>query len=224
MTLDIADIMQTWREKLLREIKVSLPGYITKYNDVTRQATIQLNIKPELNRQFVDPPILNNIPIRQYNAPAVLFYAPPAVGAPVDVIFADFSLSEYQDSDGTSIIEPEDTTKHGLNNAYAVLAPQSAKNQHRIDDPTLPGIYLQDDAKLFLGRLGGGEEEVLNLVNQVANALTDLANYIKTEITFTHSPGSPSGPPTNAALLEPILEQLTQASAGLQSLGDIKET
>lgn len=220
--LDLTDVFRSWKENLLRSIKISLPGYITEYDTETRRATIQLTIKFEKDGETIDPPLLREVSIRQNNAPAVCFYVPPAVGALVDVIFSDFSLAEYQESDGLTLVEPQDTQKHGLNNPYAVLQVETLQNRHRIDDPTLPGIYLREDTKLFLGRLGGGQEEVLNLLHQTVEALTNLTNYIQTQITFSHSPGNPSGPPTNAALLQPILTELTAVATGLQSLGKIE--
>jgi len=216
-------VFSTWRDRIMREIKVSLPGYITEYDAETRLAKIQLTIKPELNGEFANPPLLNQVPIRQNNSPSVCYYTPPETGALVDVMFTDFSLAEYQEEDGLKIIQPQDLQKHGINNPYAVLRPETAKNKHRIDDPTLPGIYLREDSKLFLGRLGGGGEEVLNLMHQTAKALGDLINYIQTQITFTHAPGSPSGPPTNATLIDPVAQKLAEIQTDLTSLGDIAE-
>lgn len=214
-------ILKNWRKRLLRELHVALPGYITAYDTDTRLADIQLTIKPEINDEFVDPPLLFNVPVRQYNSQKVLFYAPPSENDPVDVIFTDFSLDEYQQEDGKKLIEPEDTQKHSINNAYAVLQGQTAKNRHTIADPTLPGIYLQDDAKLFLGRLGGGGEEVLNLLYQTASALGDLTDYIQNTILFTDTGGDVSGPPDNATLLNPLVTSLNAIKTSLESLGDI---
>lgn len=221
MGFNLGTIFKQWRERLLREIRVSLPGYIVEYNSNTEKADIQLVIKPDINDEFVDPPLLKDVPVRQYNSQAVLFYAPPAENDLVDVIFSDYSIAEYQQEDGKILIEPQDTQKHSLNNAYAVLRVQTAKNRHQIDDPTLPGIYLADDSKLFLGRLEGGGEEVLNLLHQTTTALANLTDYIKNTIQFIDSNGDTSGPPQNAVLLDPVVTSLEEIKTGLESLGDI---
>lgn len=221
MTIDLDRVLKNFRKRLLREIHVSLPGYIKTYYPDSRLADIQLTLKPEINDEFQDPPLLHNIPVRQYNSQAVLFYAPPAENDLVDVIFADCSLAEHQQEDGKTLIAQADTQKHGLNNAYAVLRGQTAKNKPVINNPDLPGVYLADDSKLFLGRLGGGGEEVLNLIHQTAKAVADLTDYIQNTIFFIDSNGDNSGQPQNKALLNPVASSLEDIKTDLESLGDI---
>lgn len=225
MGFSLNTVLKLWRERILREIKVSLPGYITVYNSDTRLADVQLTIKPEINDEFADPPLLLGVPVRQYNSQAVIYYAPPAKDDLVDVMFADYSIAENQQEDGLTIVEPSDTEKHVINNAYAVLRGQTSKNKRSVDDPTLPGIYLDDDSKLFLGRLGGGGEEVLNLLHQTADALAELTDFVRTKITFTNTPANPlgpTGPPDTAPLLVPLEAKLDQIKTGLESLGEIE--
>lgn len=223
MTLDIQNVLQSWRDNIMNSLRVSMPGYITKYDPERKEADVQLTIKFEENGEYIDPPLLRNVPVRQYNTPSVCFYAPPEIGALVDVIFTDSSLAEHQENDGQQLIEPQEINPHTLSNCYAVLQVQTLKNQHEINDPTLPGIYLEETTKLFLGRQDGGQEEVLNLMHQTANAMNDLLTYLTTQITFSHSPGNPSGPPTNGVLLQPVQQKVVTILAGLQSLGEIEE-
>ena len=180
MGATLNSVLTKWRDRILRDVKVSLPGYITKYDSATRLAEIQLTVKPEINDEFTDPPLLYKVPIRQLNSQAVLYYTPPAARDLVDVVFADYSIDENQQEDGQTIVEPDDTTKHSVSKAYAEHRVETAKNKHTITDPTLPGIYLAPDSKLFLGRLGGGQEELLNLIHQQNKTILDLINYIKT--------------------------------------------
>ncbi len=215
------ETLKIWREGIFRSLRVSAPGYIQSYDSDTGLADIQLTVKMEIEEEFIDPPLMLGVPIRQNNSQAVLFYAPPAENDLVDVVFTDYSISENQQEDGLTIVEPANSEQHDLNNTYAVLRVQTLKNKHRIDDPTLPGVYLADDSKLFLGRLGGGGEEVLNLIHQTATALSDLTDYIKNTMQLLDSNGDTSGPPTNANLLTPVENQLTEIKTGLENLGNI---
>lgn len=216
----LSETMNSWYKRIFRELHVSWPGYIKAYDPVTTFAEIQLTIKPEINDEFADPPILGDVPVRQYNTKAALFYAAPAVDDLVDVFFTDFSLAEFQQEDGKKLIEPQDTDRHNINNAYAVPQVQTSKNKHTIADPTMPGIYLAPDSKLFLGRLENDGEEVLTLIQWTTTVVKELIDYMKTTLLIdsnTFLLADAAKPPL--LLFELRLNKIIE---NLDSLGDIQ--
>ena len=104
-------VLKDWRENIFRSLHVSAPGYIKSYDSGTGLADIQLTVKMEIEGEFLTPPLLLGVPVRQNNSRAVIYYAPPEENDLVDVVFTDYSISENQQEDGLTLVEPANTER-----------------------------------------------------------------------------------------------------------------
>lgn len=73
-------------------------------------------------------------------------------------------------------------------------------------------LHLRADGKI---ELGDGTNELLKIMNDNLTEVINALKYLRDTITFTNS-GGPTGPPTNAALLTPIITNLENTQSSLQ--------
>lgn len=66
-------------------------------------------------------------------------------------------------------------------------------------------------------QMGNGTDEVLSILNDLFVEVDNLADYIKDTITFSNG-GGPTGPPSNATLVAPIITAINTAKTKLGNL------
>lgn len=139
MTPSLEEVMKRTVEAMSRNMRVSMPGKIIKYDKEKQLADVQPVFKQKYRDGTVeDPPIIYNVPVAHARAGNAFLHMPIAEGHSVMLVFQDKSLEKWISSGG--VHDPEDTRSHHISDAIAY-----------------PGGYPSNDAS----KIHNGEDAIL---------------------------------------------------------------
>ena len=186
---------------LMADFRVALPGKIETYDPVTGVASV----KPMLQRRYfgdslpTNLPILQQVPVVMPRSGKAVLSLPLAQGDPVLLVFSDRAIDNWLGGAGVEPADPQDTRQHDLTDAFAL--PGGWPELRLATHPAPSGDALELLVEHGTGiALGNGTNELIDLVIQ-------FMEFVEQTITFSNA-GGPTGPPTNAALLTSIKENL----------------
>ena len=120
-TPDFATVIRQALDRRDSILRVSIPGIITSFDKDTFLCNVQPLLKDvDTEGRAVDLPIINNVRLWVYRVGLAVIYLPVRVGDKVGLIFSDRSLDLWEDSDGENTLDPQDTRKHNLTDAWAI--------------------------------------------------------------------------------------------------------
>jgi hypothetical protein len=123
---ELDDLLKEYLDYYFTQVHTSFPGVVTEYDPATRRATIQPSLKRKGgNKEFVDFPLLIDVPVQFPGTKKFTFHFPLEKGDEVLVFFSERSLEAWKDS-GQGGIEDPDPRRFALSDAYCIpgLQPQ----------------------------------------------------------------------------------------------------
>jgi len=166
-TPTLADVIQEAIEARMTELRVSIPGRVTKYNASRETVDVQPQIRRILETEdadFVqeDLPVIQDVPIAwpSGSGGSVFITWPLADGDPVLLVFCDFDPSMWRETGQPGT--PGDLRSHSLGNAVAypgLRANNDALGASRRDSTH---VVIGDKVMLGEGGLSGPLTGALN--------------------------------------------------------------
>ena len=147
-TPTLASVIQRALALATQELRVSLPGIVVKYDAAKQMADVQ----PALKTRYEDGtvrllPVVTNVPVGHPRANGAVVHLPLAAGDVVQIVFADRSLDKWLTEGGT--VDPEDTRKHHLSDAWCIPGCYPSSEQMTIPDPTaLTLLYGSSEVRI----------------------------------------------------------------------------
>lgn len=142
---NLETVLNALAEAIESEIRVALPGFITKWDSATQTATVQLAIREKVTNEGIEQemqiPLLEDVPVVMPRAGGYVLAFAPQAGDECLVVFGDCCIDSWWQSGGVQ--SQADSRRHDLSDGFAILGCWSQKNK-----PTLPssGVRLQNDA------------------------------------------------------------------------------
>lgn len=134
------------------------------------------------------------------------------------VVFSDKTLENWKPTSGTVPQVNGNPVKDSINHAIAIPIISA----HKADEVISPAV---NSAAIALrskpsGKVdtGNGTDDVLNLLSDILAEAIKGFKYMRDSSTYSNG-GGPTGPPSNASLLSPIITNLETAQT---ALGNIK--
>lgn len=176
----------------ISNVRVAMPGEVTKYDAATQKAEVQPLLKHPLpDGKSESLPVITDVPVIWPRAGKALLSFPLSKGDGVLLVFTDRSLDEWT-SDGGQVC-PEDPRTHDLNDAVAIpgLYPFNERSDADPEDVLLkfgdtelriePSGNFEVKTKAGYLRIGadgkvalGGVEELVGLLDGLIDALIGL--------------------------------------------------
>lgn len=203
----IGDSIETIVNTKLLDLKTNAPAKIVKYDKDRQMADVQplwvrVTIDEESGEEIKETlSIIQDVPIQfpRYGNYVILF--PLKKDDPIWLQFAERSIETYLESDGKTILDPEDNRKHNINDAFGV--PCFSTNKTSIINVDPDNFVIRDlsgDTELHITpskevqikaaavRLGS-----LNANKPIglADPIEERLNALEIQITLPH--GSPAG-------------------------------
>ena len=201
---NLSAVLEILREVIFTEMRVALPGTIVKYDVNTRQA----EVLPLIMRRAWDAenalplPSIPNVPIMHPQTQAGALLLPVAKGDPVTLIFSDRSLDDWKASAGLSPVEAVDQRKHELSDCWAFPGGWPSATPYVPANSSALALQVTPGTPVYIGN---GTEELLTLVDEVLDFFINTVNF--------SNAGGPTGPPTNASVLEALQVRLNTLKA-----------
>lgn len=184
--LTIGDIVKKAIKNEIAKIHTSLPAEIVKINLNEKTVNIQPLIKSKIDGNFVNLPVISNVPIMFLRTKVALISVPINIGDTGTLFFSESSIKNWQLSG--NIQNPEDGRKHHLTDCY--FMPSILYDGQGLDLNTSLQIILKngkviigDDGKIEIEgveiKLGAsaGEQAVLgNTLQGLINTFIGLYN------------------------------------------------
>lgn len=179
-TRTLEEIIQFALQKRLLEVHTCIPGQVTDVRDDG-----YVNAQPLLKRRFtnnsvIEMPIIQKVPVINPRGADFSIKLPVAAGDKGLILFAERSIDSWVVSGGMT--DPQDIRTHDYSDAIFLPGLYGTND-------VLPGaaedmILTNGDARLFLQKAGkflldGADEELLDLIAQTAQAVSDSAAATK---------------------------------------------
>lgn len=149
---DHEELLRTMQDSLQSNLWTALPGIVQKVNlgalTVEVQPAIQgVVMKPDGTKQYVNLPVLPDVPIIFPRGGGYSMTFPVAVGDECLVVFASRCIDSWWQSGG--IQKPYEPRKHDLSDGFAIIGPYSqAKKISSVSAATVQ--VRSDDGSIFL--------------------------------------------------------------------------
>lgn len=210
---DLDDLLSESRNALLANINCVQVGKLQKVND---DQTVEIKI--QFLRRLPDGttkeyPLLVDCPYFVLQGGGAYIDMPIKKGDDCLVLFNDRNIDDWWDTANVAV--PADTRKHSISDGIALIGINPKTKALSFDGTNLR-IIVPDGIKLSFGN---GTEELLSLVNDNLTEVIKGLKYFRDDSTYSNG-GGPTGPPSNGALLSPII---TNLEATQTALGKIKE-
>ena len=229
-TLD--EVLDITIQACATELRVAMPGRVTKYNESKREVDVQ----PLIMRRGIDEPkptnlpVLANVPVMFPQTSKGVLLLPIAAGDPVTLIVSDRDLSAWKAGKDLQPTEPNSIRKHNLSDCWAYpggwpgAKPFTPAASGAMAMQVVPGTPIY---------IGNGTDELLQIASNAFTSMKDLADQLKQTLAdiqlltvLSASPGNPSSVPVNAASFATIDLTVDTIVAGIEdeiaSLGNIK--
>jgi len=126
------EAMRTVFEHFIADLNTCLPGTIIKIDDFKKR---KISVKPELKKVYLDgetlePPIIENVPLKFTGSSKAILHFPIEVGDSVILIFSQRSLDNWL-SKG-ELTTPGDNRKFDLSDTFAIPGVISFKTAHSL--------------------------------------------------------------------------------------------
>lgn len=158
------------------------------------------------------------VPLLYIGTPRVVFDHALQKDDDLLILFSDRSLEQWKDSTGTEPQKLENPVKDSINHSIAIPVV-SHKYVNDITTTDLPGdvggrVGVKSGSKIQIGN------DTVDLLKSIYDSMTEIVNalkFLRDTITFTNGGGA-TGPPTNAALLTPIITNIETLKTGLEDI------
>jgi hypothetical protein len=157
---EVNESLETIIGSMMDQLHVALPGRVER---VTSPQLIDAT--PTLLRVFLDEdgvtevmvpyPVITDIPVHILRGGGAFISLPLAKGDPVMLIFAQRSLDAWLETDGKTIIDPHDSRRHHISDAFALAGMSTIKNPIPNSHATDMVVGLEDGSSELHVQPGG---------------------------------------------------------------------
>lgn len=156
--------IQAGLDGLNNDLRVAIPGIITKWNKVDQTVEVQPAVMEHLTQNSVESdvalPILVDVPVVMPRAGGYSLVFAPKPGDPCLVVFADSCIDSWWQSGS---VQPQaDIRRHDLSDGFAILGCWPKTNQPKIPDT---GVRLQNDEGTAGVYINGGSVNIFGTVS-----------------------------------------------------------
>ena len=120
-----AEFVKQLQDKISSSIKVAMPAVIVSYDYKTQNASVQINIKEEYKKTFVDYPIITNVPVIFPSSGGASITMPVVKGDGCLLVFADRDINNWLLGSDNQPASSQRT--HHLKDAVAIIGLNSFK-------------------------------------------------------------------------------------------------
>lgn len=182
------EIIKRAFEGMAREMRVSMPAKVLKYDKDKRLADVQPVFKRKYRDGKVeDSPVIYNVPVAHNQAGNSFVHMPLKEGHSVMLVFQDRSLEKWISSGG--VHDPEDTRAHHISDAIAYPGGYPSNEPLKINNPDDLIIGHSD------GKDGGdrmefrfkedGKLQILNRRYDYIELMDDLIQVLRDAVVYT---------------------------------------
>lgn len=149
----LADILTMLRDVVGAEIRVALPGRITKYDSSKHCADVQVSIMGrDQDGRSVRAPIIPKVPIVFPRSTAGALVLPLVPGDVVTLLFSDRSLDSWKLSSGKQDVFPNNALRHALPDCWAFPGGYPLGSTYAgTGGPGKVALYVAPGTKLVVG-------------------------------------------------------------------------
>lgn len=201
----LAEVLDTWRDGIMRDTRVSFPAQVTRYDSVTQLC----DVKPLIQDHFEDEddsftsislPIITNVPVCWPRGGGFAMTMPLAVGDTVGVLVQDRSIDQWLEQGGEQ--SPTDERRHALKDAIAI--PGLHDKTKPVPSVPTTGMMFGKDAgprvKVTASDIQlGGTDETVACAGKVATELNRIWTAFQAHVHTVSVANVQSGSSTLAA-------------------------
>ena len=160
------------QQQASNRLRVAIPGIVQSYDASQQTVTVQVALREKLsidgNENWVDIPLLLDVPIIFPSSGGHVLTLPITSGDEVLVVFGDCCIDAWWQSGGVQ--NQIDTRRHDLSDAFAIPGPWS--QPRRVSGYSTNSAQLRNEAGSAYVEIKGGD------VNIVADEINLSANKI----------------------------------------------
>jgi len=150
MTPEQAQIIRDAIDDALLDVHVALPGKVQSYNAATKTATIQIQLKRQIENtsgtfSTEDMPVLSNVPVKFFQVGSFLLRMPVNEGDTGLIHFVEQNFGQWRATG--KLCEPDDIGRHGLSGAVFVPGLVTDADAAKVVEDTQTGAVF--------GNIGG---------------------------------------------------------------------
>lgn len=170
----------------ISDVNVCLPGKIVRIIDAKKR---KISVQPEIKRVYLDgtelePPIIENVPLKYTGSSEAIFHFPIKVGDKVILVFSQRSLDNWLSTD--KLTTPGNRRMFDISDAFAIPGIQSFSGDHPlIDDPD--DVVVRTENHDFHVDTKSNKVIINNDAESLATLMADLLD----EIIAIQTVGSP---------------------------------
>jgi len=202
MSQTIADTITTVIKREIRKINTAVPGTIETYDNVTRKASVNIDINITLeDGTILESPIITNVPVVFQSSSGVSITFPLKRGDGVLLIFSQNSLERWCNTAGE--VAETDPRKFAISDGIAIPGLFDFKT---VTEGSAEGLKINSDESINLESTNDTEIDAANIYLNgsskpfVTHAELDAAlqTFITALNLHTHptAPTGPVSPPT----------------------------
>lgn len=188
------EVLKVAIDHCLSDVNTCLPGRIVKIIDFKKR---KISVQPELKKVYLDktilePPIIENVPLKYTGNSEAILHFPIKVGDKVILIFSQRSLDNWLSKDEVS--EPGNNSKFDISDVFAIPGIQAFKNEHSLIENNEDVVLEYDGKKIVLIKGGALQFDIGTNKFIFNNAVEDLAKLMADlldEIVAIQTVGSP---------------------------------
>jgi hypothetical protein len=190
----------------LADMHTMMPGKIVSYNHDKQLADVKpVHLRTYLNESDEEEqhelPVIPDVPVRFPRGGGFTITWPLKAGDPVWLEFAERSIDDYLETDGTQIHDDLDGRRHHLDDAVCYPGGGTAKNASPIASATdlvigledgSGALYVKADGKFHFGTAAAAK------ALGVADTIDARLSALEVQVTLPHGNGnfgSPTVPP-----------------------------
>jgi hypothetical protein len=205
-TPTLPEMLNRTRDLAAADIRVSLPGVITRWDPSTQLADVQPQISDRVENDDgsitdVQLPVIPNCPVQFPGAGGMRLTFPVAVGDTCLIVFADRAVDTWQAQGGQQA--PIDMRRHNLTDAFVLLG-------YHPNNKAWTGV---DAGAITLGKDGSSADfvalaqKVLDQLNNMASAFNNHTHVLTIAVAAQSGSGG-----TGTGSAAPPVAQMNPAS------------
>jgi len=196
----------------LLEFHVMLPATIESYDAATGTVNVKILLKkqqplPDGTVDLKDFPPIEDVPVMWQRCGKAWITMPLAQGDTGMVIFADRSLSKWNQTDKGQVVDPQTLSMHNLDGA--VFMPGLTPPKNALESPDTDNVVIHTETKLDLGEKGLNDtDNLIALAKKTKDEISALrqsfVDFINNNYTG-HMHPSAMGPTGNPIPAPPVI-------------------
>lgn len=180
----MAELLDRAVNSRLYDVRTCMPGEVIKYDSKRQCVDVQPLLKKDYDDEVLDMSQVYNVPVVFPRAGEAFLHLPLKKGDTVLLVIADRSVDKWKSTGGK--VNPEDSRKHSLSDAFAIPGGYSFKHAASVSngsDLILKNanaeIQLKSNGKVSISN---GGQELVALLQSLAQTAQSMAQKVVAEV------------------------------------------